>query len=110
MQIDNSGPILSLIQNTQEGNQAQQNNSQANNDLQQQNPQATAQKDTVTFTNAAAQLQQLEKSLADQPIVNTQRVAEVQNALNSGHKADPALVADKMLSFETGLNNVRAQA
>jgi negative regulator of flagellin synthesis FlgM len=109
MQIDNSGPILSLIQNTQEGNQAQQNG-QANNDLQQQNSQATAQKDTVTFTNAAAQLQQLEKSLADEPVINTQRVAEVQNALNSGHKADPALVADKMLNFETGLNNVRAQA
>ena len=109
MQIDNTGSISSHIQNTQEGKQAQQN-SPANNNLQQQTPQATAQTDTVTFTSAAAQLQQLEKSLADQPVVNTQRVAEVQNALNSGHKADPALVADKMLSFETGLNNVRAQA
>ena len=60
--------------------------------------------DTFRLTNKAAQLQQLEAQIASLPEVDTQRVHEVQHALSSGSlEVNPARVADKLLTFEAGL-------
>ena len=61
--------------------------------------------DTFSLTNRAAQLQQLEAQIANLPVVDTQRVSEVQHALSTGTlEVDPARVADKLLRFEAGLD------
>ena len=61
--------------------------------------------DTFSLTNRAAQLQQLESQIANLPVVDTQRVTEVQHALSTGTlEINPAQVADKLPSFEAGLD------
>ena len=60
--------------------------------------------DTFSLTHRAAQLQQLEAQIAQLPVVDTQRVGEVQHALATGTlEIRPAEVADKLLAFEAGL-------
>lgn len=61
--------------------------------------------DTFSLTNKASQLQQLEAQIANLPVVDTQRVTEVQHALSTGTlEVNPAQVADKLLTFEAGLD------
>ncbi|MFM1892792.1 MAG: negative regulator of flagellin synthesis FlgM [Pseudomonadota bacterium] len=61
--------------------------------------------DRVSLTDQAAQLQTLESQIANLPVVDTQRVREVQHALATGNfHIDPASVADKLLNFESGLD------
>jgi flagellar biosynthesis anti-sigma factor FlgM len=65
----------------------------------------TAAPDRVSLTDQAAQLQGLESQITNLPVVDTQRVREVQHALATGnHHIDPAKVADKLLYFEAGLD------
>jgi len=60
--------------------------------------------DQVSLTAQASQLQALENQISALPVIDTQRVTEVQQALATGSfQVDPARVADKMLSFEVGL-------
>ncbi len=61
--------------------------------------------DSFSLTHRATQLRQLEAQIAQLPVVDTQRVAEVQHALATGTlEIHPARVADKLLSFEVGLS------
>ncbi len=61
--------------------------------------------DTFQMTDRANRLQQLEQEIASQPVVDSQRVQEVQRALATGTlEIDPARVADKLLRFEAGLD------
>ncbi|MFV2059510.1 MAG: flagellar biosynthesis anti-sigma factor FlgM [Gammaproteobacteria bacterium] len=61
--------------------------------------------DTVSLTDTAARLKELEMGLASQPVVDTQRVQSVQSAINDGtFEVDPDSVAEKMINFETGLD------
>lgn len=67
-------------------------------------PPASGGADTLNLTGAASQLQQLESTIAEMPVVDTQRVREVQQSLASGSmQVDPAKVAAKMLQFESDL-------
>jgi negative regulator of flagellin synthesis FlgM len=60
--------------------------------------------DDVKLSSQAAQLHALEAEISTLPVVDTQRVGEVQHALATGSfEIQPAQVADKMLSFEAGL-------
>lgn len=62
--------------------------------------------DTFSLTNKASQLQQLEAQIASLPVVDTQRVEDVQHAMATGTlQVEPARVAEKMLAFEVGLDN-----
>lgn len=64
--------------------------------------------DKLSLTNEAAQLQALEEEIAQLPVVDTQRVQEVQRSLAAGSfQIDPARVADKLLRFESGLSGDR---
>lgn len=63
------------------------------------------QADTVSLTDTAARLKELEMGLASQPVVDTQRVQSVQSSINDGtFEVDPDSVAEKMIEFETGLD------
>jgi negative regulator of flagellin synthesis FlgM len=62
--------------------------------------------DKLSLTSEAAQLKALEAEIAELPVVNTQRVQDVQRSLATGSfQIDPASVADKLLQFEAGLSN-----
>lgn len=64
--------------------------------------------DQVQLSNTASQLQALEASIANLPVVDTRRVQDVQQALATGsHQVHPAEVADKLLTFEAGLGPER---
>lgn len=61
--------------------------------------------DKLSLTSTAVQLKALEDQIAELPVVDTQRVQEVQRSLATGSfQIDPAQVADKLLSFEAGLS------
>ncbi len=63
------------------------------------------QTDKISLTDTAARLKELEMGLASQPVVDTQRVQSVQSAINDGtFEVDPDSVAEKMIEFETGLD------
>src|SRR5271165_3684214 len=54
--------------------------------------------DHVTLTDSARALQKIEEAVAKTPVVNTEKVAAVKQAVNSGtYKIDAARVADKLL-------------
>lgn len=64
--------------------------------------------DKVSLTAQAAQLQALEHQIADRPVVDTKRVAEVQQSFATGSQnIDATRVAEKMLEFESGLADER---
>ncbi len=74
-----------------------------------QNPQAAGHQDTVSLTNAGAQLQRLEAALKDQPITNAQRVEKIQQAITEGSlRFNPAQIANKLMNFEDSLNHARS--
>ena len=65
----------------------------------------STQSDTVSLTDTAARLAELDRALANVPVVDAQRVEEVKQAISEGrYQIDPAKVADKLLSFETALS------
>ncbi len=65
----------------------------------------TAGGDQLKLSNQAAQLQALEAEIANLPVVDTQRVQDVQQTIATGSfQVEPAQVADKLLSFEAGLS------
>jgi len=60
--------------------------------------------DRLNLSDQAAQLQALEAEIANLPVVDTQRVQDVQRTLATGsYEIRPAQVADKVLTFEAGL-------
>jgi negative regulator of flagellin synthesis FlgM len=60
--------------------------------------------DTVSVTDAAKQLQQLESNLADTPVVDIQRVEQIRQDLTKGTlKIDAGRVAEKFFQFEFAL-------
>ncbi|OBS09787.1 flagellar biosynthesis anti-sigma factor FlgM [Acidihalobacter prosperus] len=57
--------------------------------------------DSVSLTRGGQQLAQLQAGLAQQPVVDKQRVAELRQAIQSGqYHVNPGQVADKLLGFE----------
>ncbi len=60
--------------------------------------------DTVSLTDTAARLRKLENSLAELPVVDSQRVETIQKSIENGdYKVDSKRVAQKMLGFEREL-------
>jgi negative regulator of flagellin synthesis FlgM len=60
--------------------------------------------DQFSLTDSAAQMRALESQIASLPVVDTQRVTEVQTMLSAGElQIKPAQVAEKLLSFELGM-------
>ncbi len=65
---------------------------------------AASTADTVTFTGPALALQKLSEAVASAPVVDTQKVAAVKQAVQNGtYQVDAGRVADKLLQYESGL-------
>ncbi len=60
--------------------------------------------DHVTLTTSARSLQKLSDAVAQAPVVNSEKVASIKQALAKGtYQIDAASVANKMIQFENGL-------
>jgi flagellar biosynthesis anti-sigma factor FlgM len=61
--------------------------------------------DTVTLSEMARQLHNIEKLLASQPVVDAQRTESIRNQLRRGdYEFDARRVAEKFSEFEAKLN------
>lgn len=64
--------------------------------------------DSVSLTDTAARLQKLENTIAELPVVDTQRVEDIRNAIASGeYEINPGRIADKMLGMDAELNGAK---
>ncbi|MDH5784969.1 MAG: flagellar biosynthesis anti-sigma factor FlgM [Chromatiales bacterium] len=71
----------------------------------QQETGATNATDSVSLTDTAAHLQKLENTIAALPVVDSQRVEEIRNAITNGeYQIDAANIADKLINLDTDLN------
>lgn len=60
--------------------------------------------DTVILTDTATQLQSLQQTLADAPVVNNDRVSALKAAIAEGsYNVDPTELANNMINFEQQL-------
>ncbi|ROR34904.1 flagellar biosynthesis anti-sigma factor FlgM [Inmirania thermothiophila] len=60
--------------------------------------------DTVSLTDTARTLQSLTERLAELPVVDTQRVEQLRQAIADGsYQVDPQRVAARLLAFESAL-------
>jgi negative regulator of flagellin synthesis FlgM len=63
--------------------------------------------DAVSFTATAAKMREIEGSLRNVPVVDTQHVAEVKQAIADGtYEVNHARIAEKMAKFEGLLDEV----
>lgn len=107
MKIDNSGLAASLTQSPKERGRPE--TPQAINIAASLQPTAkTGQNDAVTLTDMAARMQHLERVITAQPVVNNQRVAQLQEIVNEGGPQITSFdLATRMIDFEKDLNNAR---
>ncbi|PHS32997.1 MAG: flagellar biosynthesis anti-sigma factor FlgM [Methylophaga sp.] len=64
----------------------------------------TTRTDTVSLTNEATQLQSIQKTLEDTPIVNSERVEALRAAIAEGsYTVDAVELAQNIIDFETEL-------
>jgi negative regulator of flagellin synthesis FlgM len=60
--------------------------------------------DTVSLSDNAVQLGKLDNTAITAPVIDTQRVEQVKQAIADGsYEVDPAKVADKLMQFESML-------
>ncbi len=66
--------------------------------------QATSPADSVSITDAARRLAALQEHIASLPEVDAARVTELRQAIEQGkYKANPEVIADKLLQLEQDL-------
>jgi negative regulator of flagellin synthesis FlgM len=74
---------------------------------QEQAPVAHGGGDRVNLTASARQLQALTASLAEVPVVNDARVAELRQVLaEGGYEVNPERIAEKLLDMERALSGL----
>ncbi len=103
MPIEIVGLPASVTQNTGEGSQVKVARTEST--AAQDETGKSSASDTVTLTELAQQLQNVEKLLAAQPVVDAQRTEAVKSALRDGqYEINAERVAEKFSRFETQLN------
>ncbi|HEB60080.1 MAG TPA: flagellar biosynthesis anti-sigma factor FlgM [Gammaproteobacteria bacterium] len=69
---------------------------------------ATADTDSVTLTDTAARLRTIEKGLAQQPVVDVDRVQAMETSIRNGeYRIEPERVADKIIELEDAMDGQR---
>jgi len=64
----------------------------------------TSRTDKVSLTDTATQLQSLQQTLADAPVVNNERVEALRAAVSDGsYQVDAAELSQNMINFESQL-------
>ena len=61
-------------------------------------------RDTVSLSDNALQLGKIENSVGTPPVMDTQRIEALKQAISNGsYEVDPVKVADKLMQFESML-------
>lgn len=87
----------------------QDNKLSTTSQAQQQNQPAASQvkADSVSLTDQAQRLTQMQQQLVNQPAVNQDRVNSIRKAIEQGeYKVDPEQLAKKLLEFEDDLSDI----
>lgn len=100
MPINNiTGATTAQSQRAAEGSKVEVSRTEAT--VSQQETGSSPAADSVSLTDTAARLQKLENTIAELPVVDSQRVEDIRNAIASGeYEINSASIADKMLSFD----------
>ncbi len=62
---------------------------------------SSAGRDTISLTDTASRMRSLENTVAAMPVVDSQRVAEIKQAIQEGtYEINPERIAEKMLDME----------
>lgn len=104
MDIDVKGTGDQLLQSAREAAR-QENKTPAQPTPTEQATAPSSTRDTVSLTDTAGQLSQLQNAVASLPVVDTDRVEAVRQALANGtFEVDPQRTADKLVDFESILD------
>jgi len=107
MAINVTGNNLNQTQKTTSGNRpvkAVPNVAQQSGDNR-PTSKTTPKTDSITLTESAANFKKLEESIAHLPIVDMQKVEEIQKAIADGsYKIDADKIAEKFIDMELALN------
>ncbi len=96
------GPQQAVIQKLSNNQQADAAENTIHHAQQKEKQSASGSSHEVSLTDTAAKLQRLEAQIANQPVVDTQRVESVKKAIADGSfKIDSTRIADKMADFES---------
>jgi negative regulator of flagellin synthesis FlgM len=99
MSIDIKGIPPGKVASTTDDSQVRQSVEQTST---QQESGKSSTTDTVSLSDNAVQLGKLENTVVSTPVVDTQRVEQVRQAIKDGsYEVDPARVADKLMQFES---------
>ncbi len=99
MNIDIKNLPTSPLKAVEEASQVRVGRGEPNRD--QQSTGSTAGQDTVSLTDTAARMRSLENTVATMPVVDSQRVAEIKQAIVEGtYEINPERIAEKMLDME----------
>jgi len=99
MSIDINGIHPTKLSSTSDDSQVKQSVEQTST---QQESGKSSTTDTVSLSDNAVQLGKLESTVISTPVVDTQRVEQVKQAIKDGsYEIDPARVADKLMQFES---------
>jgi len=99
MSIEINGVPATKVQSSTDDSQLKQAVEQPST---QQESGKSSTADTVSLSDNAVQLGKLENSVVSTPVVDTQRVEQVKQAIKDGsYEVDPARVADKLMQFES---------
>ena len=67
--------------------------------------------DTVSITDTAANLQKINQTINELPVVDNQRVESIRQAIaNGSYEIDPKRTAEKLIDFETAMATTRNRA
>ncbi len=102
MAIEITGYTGGIIQNGNESKQVGTEHKQQGGSSNATGKSSTG--DTVTLTSISKQLKGLEESIAELPVVDTQKVEAIKAAIDNGtFEIEPSQLATKMLAFESRL-------
>lgn len=103
MSIEINGQSNPSRLNTNEGSSTQSTPGESGGKA--QNTAALTSPDTLSLTNTAAIMQEIQARIASTPVVDGARVEAIKEALNNGtYLINTDSVAEKLMSFEANLN------
>ncbi|TCK18875.1 FlgM family anti-sigma-28 factor [Thiogranum longum] len=108
MEIDNSRVATLVTSDSGQGKPVEKQDNSQSGPASGKASTGSSTADSVNLTGQARQLQMLEAQIAREPVVDTQRVQAVHAAVENGtFTINPERIADKMISLEQALTDMR---
>lgn len=104
IELNRANSTQNLSKNNSTPKQAALNEHSSAQAAQPDSSQAAKLGDSVKLSQGALELQSISDKLKQMPDINHDKVQQLKQAIDAGsYKVDSALIADKMLAFETQL-------